>query len=366
MARNKWKSTPLHYAAGSNPNPAVIEALLKAGADPVARTKRKDTPLHLAAGSNPNPAVIETLLKAGANLMARNRDKETPLHWAAEYNENPAVIEALTRAGANLSAREENGRTPLFLASKINNNPAVRQALLAAGAGQVEQRKSQAGGSGGWAALVAGVTGAAIGAAGGLDAGTATELGATIGGSVLAGEAGSNTGGVSSSTPPGSEGSSNEFDTALRNMENSCGERFRSAFSEQDHGRFYCLDAFARYCALKKGHNQQQLDALRHDFEVLRSQGQEWRCPYFGVLGGTYNENQTIPQVPESVTEERPTVPVTPKRQLPTCGGGQEVPITVADGRKPGCPPERWCRWDACRNDECRRRFRECEPGVLQ
>ena len=39
------------------------------------------------------------------------------------------------------------------------------------------------------AALVAGVTGAAIASAGGLDTATATELGATIGGSVLAGEA---------------------------------------------------------------------------------------------------------------------------------------------------------------------------------
>ena len=80
-----------------------------------------------------------------------------------------------------------------------------------------------------------------------------------------------------------------DFDTALNNLETSCGERYRSGFSEQDHGRFYCLDAFARYCALKKGPNQQQLEALRHDYEVLRSQGMESRCPYFGPLEGTYN-----------------------------------------------------------------------------
>ena len=63
----------------------------------------------------------------------------------------------------------------------------------------------------GWAALVAGVTGAAIGAAGGLDAATATELGAAIGGSVLAGEAGGSSGtsaasGTSSGTGPPAAG----------------------------------------------------------------------------------------------------------------------------------------------------------------
>ena len=197
MARNKDKSTPLHYAASYSRDPAVIEALLKAGADPKARSKYKSTPLHWAAVYSKDPAVIEALLKAGADPMARNKYKSTPLHLAATLNENPAVIEALLTAGANLSALDKDGRTPLYLANKYNENPSVRQALLAAGAGRVErqiaaaqtQRKSRSGGGSGLAALVAGVTGGAIAAAGGLDAATATEIGATIGGSVLAGEA---------------------------------------------------------------------------------------------------------------------------------------------------------------------------------
>ena len=379
-AKSSHKRTPLHYAAAGNRNPTVIELLLEVGVDLEARDAWKGTPLHRAAASSENPQVIEVLLKAGADLAARDKDEWTALHYAAYNNENPAVIEALINAGADLAALDEDGRTPLSLANEHNNYPAVREALLTAGAGQVEKqiaaekakRKSQSGGGAGWAALVAGVTGTAIGAAGGLDAATATELGAAIGGSVLAGEAdgavssgGSSRGGYPS-TPNGPEGSSSGFGEALRNLENSCGERYRSRFSEQDHGRFYCLDAFARHCALKKGHNQQQLDALRHDFEVLRSQGMESRCPYFGVFGGTYNENQPIPEMPESATEKKPADPVINKRKLPTCAGGQEVPIAVAEGRKPGCPPESWCRWDACRNYECRRRYRKCEPGVLQ
>ena len=153
---------------------------------------------------------------------------------------------------------------------------------------------------------------------------------------------------------------------ALHNLEASCGEKYRSAFSEQDHGRFYCLDAFARHCALKKGHNQQQLDALRHDFEALRALGGESRCPYFGVLGGTYNENQTISEMPASGIEKKQAGPVTKERTRPTCADGDRVPIAVAEGKKSGCPPERWCQWNACRSRECRRRYPECQPGVLQ
>ena len=292
-ARTNNKRTPLHFAARYNEDPAVIEALLSAGADPMARGKWNSTPLHWAVESNGNPAVVEALLKAEADPNARNDGNSTPLHWAAESNENPAVVEALLKAGADPNVRNDEKDTPLDNAKRSKKNPAVVGVLRKAKAERERQleaarprRESQS--SGGWAALVAGVTGAAIGAAGGLDAATATELGAAIGGSVLAGEAGGNTGGGHSPTPIGADGTSSEFDTALRNLENGCGERYRSAFSEQDHGRFYCLDAFARHCALKKGPNQKQLDALRRDFEVLRSQGQESGCPYFGVFGVTY------------------------------------------------------------------------------
>ena len=285
------KCTPLHRAAYHNENPAVIETLLKAGANLETRADEKVTPLNLAARYNENPAVIETLLKAGANLETRDSWENTPLHWAAYRNDNPEVVKALIDAGADLTAWNEKDNTPLQMARrrhrKVLRNAWARLPESQKAAARA-RRKSQSDGGGTLAALVAGVAGGAIASASGVDAATATEIGTTIGGSVLAGEAGGNTGGTFSSTPTIPDGSSSEFDTALRNLENSCGERFRSAFSEQNHGRYYCLDAFARHCALKKGHNQQQLDALRHDFEVLRSQGQESGCPYFGVFGVTY------------------------------------------------------------------------------
>ena len=117
-AKNKWKNTPLHFAARWSSHDPAVMLLLKAGADPMARDKWRHTPLHLAAGNNKNPAAIEALLKDGADLDARDDDKETPLHWAARSNENPAVIEALLQAGADLMALNKDLKTPFEVAGK--------------------------------------------------------------------------------------------------------------------------------------------------------------------------------------------------------------------------------------------------------
>lgn len=67
-ARNNDDQTPLHVAAAYSDNSAEITALLEAGADPNARAGfSRETPLYLAKKrTEPNPEVIAALEKAGA------------------------------------------------------------------------------------------------------------------------------------------------------------------------------------------------------------------------------------------------------------------------------------------------------------
>ncbi len=184
--------TPLHRAVMYNENAEVVKALLKGGADPNARVTWKYTPLHQAAVHNENPEVVKALIDAGADLDVQTLHSEsTPLHLAAQSNDNPEVVKALIDAGAALTAWNKKGKTPLQVARR-RHRKVLRNAWARLPESQKAtaraRRKSQSDG-GALAALVAGVAGGAIASASGLDAATATEIGATIGGSVLADEA---------------------------------------------------------------------------------------------------------------------------------------------------------------------------------
>ena len=134
-ARNReYELTPLHRAAADNENPTVLQTLLAAGADLEASTNQGWGPLHHAAESNSNPAVTESLLAAGAELEVPTNLGYTSLHLAVAGNGNPAVTETLLAAGANLEKRANDGRTALHFAAGFNENPAVIESLLAAGA----------------------------------------------------------------------------------------------------------------------------------------------------------------------------------------------------------------------------------------
>lgn len=184
-ARDDKGFTPLHLAARHNPDPAIVSALLEAGAevntwatgmghhgsiltsagaDPNLRTDRGYTSLHeaVAANSSPDvvlallergaevnagadggkaplrtalwaadPDVVEMLLHRGAEANARWSDGATPLHEAAARGPPLAVVELLVQAGADLRAPGPRGRTPLHLAAW---SPAKYQRLLQLGA----------------------------------------------------------------------------------------------------------------------------------------------------------------------------------------------------------------------------------------
>ena len=95
---------------------ANVQAELSGGADVMARNKYGTKPLHWAA-SGGTPANIQALLAAGADVMARNEYGRTPLHLAAQFGTS-ANIQALLAAGADAKAKNKEGKSPWDLAQK--------------------------------------------------------------------------------------------------------------------------------------------------------------------------------------------------------------------------------------------------------
>jgi ankyrin repeat protein len=103
--------TPLLLAA-INADPVMVEALLKAGADPNASLSQGQTILMTAARTGSGEAV-RLLLARGADVNAREQILgETALIWAAAEN-HPAVIKALVERGADVNGRSKAMTYPL-------------------------------------------------------------------------------------------------------------------------------------------------------------------------------------------------------------------------------------------------------------
>ena len=89
-ARNRRGAEPIHYAADGDPdsdrwNPeaqfAVIEFLIKAGADPNSIDKSGVAPLHRAVRTR-SAAAVRVLLLNGGDAQLKNGSGSTPFHLA--------------------------------------------------------------------------------------------------------------------------------------------------------------------------------------------------------------------------------------------------------------------------------------------
>lgn len=88
-------------------------------------------PIHLAAGKG-NIALIDLLVRHGADINARDKDNETPLILASRWNEQQAVRKLL-ELGATRDNRDNGGMTALFRAA-MDNRAEVVGILADAGA----------------------------------------------------------------------------------------------------------------------------------------------------------------------------------------------------------------------------------------
>ena len=132
------QSEAIHRATYSS-YAADVEKLLDQGADTGAQASLRNgkleveahrlTPLHLAAGFNPDLEVAALLLECGANIEAPDYNGRTSLHWAA-LNAGPASVELLLDQGANIEAQGYGQRTPLHQAARNLKSPKEAVAML--------------------------------------------------------------------------------------------------------------------------------------------------------------------------------------------------------------------------------------------
>ncbi len=172
LSRDGTEMTALHHLASRKgyltwvvaQAPALVEALIAAGAEVDARDDEGKTPLMrarengdravaralLEAGANPDPVLsgldcerwasewffrrarvrdVSKCIDGGANPNVRlaNFNGRSPLHMATR---NLEMVKALLAAGADPNPRDDDGQTPLHR----TGNPATIEALIAAGA----------------------------------------------------------------------------------------------------------------------------------------------------------------------------------------------------------------------------------------
>ena len=126
----------LHEAAKHNKNPAIVDVLLEHGVRFLdSYDEVYGTPLSYAA-RNKSIDVATTLLTAGAEVDKRIGGRWfTPLHVAAGRDDNADMITLLAGAGADVNGGDCNGDTPLHHALKYTETTTANlQALLDAGA----------------------------------------------------------------------------------------------------------------------------------------------------------------------------------------------------------------------------------------
>ncbi len=136
LVRERYAGLTLLHRASAAGCLAVVELLLRLGADPNAADGGEHTPLYSVGNeckASGGGDVVRALVRGGAKVDARDGVKHcTALHMAARRG-NVEVAEALLDCGADIEVRDSLGETPLRRAVNCNK-PGVASLLLSRGA----------------------------------------------------------------------------------------------------------------------------------------------------------------------------------------------------------------------------------------
>jgi hypothetical protein len=117
--RGESGATPMFFAQDAQ----GVDLLLAFGGDPNLSLKRSGyglsrggRPLHRAATAN-DPALVQALIDAGADVGATDRYGRTAMHYAARVGGN--VVRVLHGAGASLDVPDKRGVTPRQTVERI-------------------------------------------------------------------------------------------------------------------------------------------------------------------------------------------------------------------------------------------------------
>lgn len=121
---DKWHRTPLCWAAVRGQE-AAMRLLLDRNANIEAADNHGQTPLSFAAVQG-HEATVRLLLDRGAPIDGTDSHGRTPLRWAADKGRE-AVVRLLLDRGADIDAADNSGRTALLLAAENGYEAVVRQ-----------------------------------------------------------------------------------------------------------------------------------------------------------------------------------------------------------------------------------------------